>query len=105
MVDHADEVLVKSAPGGPAVARGVAREPQTEERSPCDENWRFLRQTSLDELPQIWNVIRGEMSLVGPRPIVRLEVARYAEEFDLYRKVRPGMTGLWQVSGRSETTY
>jgi Undecaprenyl-phosphate galactose phosphotransferase WbaP len=66
---------------------------------------KFLRQTSLDELPQIWNVIRGEMSLVGPRPIVRPEVVKYGEEFDLYRKVRPGITGLWQVSGRSETTY
>ncbi len=66
---------------------------------------RFLRQTSLDELPQIWNVIRGEMSLVGPRPIVHHEVEKYAGEFELYQKVRPGITGLWQVSGRSETTY
>jgi lipopolysaccharide/colanic/teichoic acid biosynthesis glycosyltransferase len=66
---------------------------------------KFLRQTSLDELPQVWNVIRGEMSLVGPRPIVRHEIVKYGDEFDLYRKVRPGITGLWQVSGRSETTY
>jgi Undecaprenyl-phosphate galactose phosphotransferase WbaP len=66
---------------------------------------RFLRQTSLDELPQIWNVIRGEMSLVGPRPIVQEEAVKYGEEIDLYEKVRPGITGLWQVSGRSDTTY
>ena len=66
---------------------------------------RFLRQTSLDELPQIWNVIRGEMSLVGPRPIVHEEAVKYGEELDLYEKVRPGITGLWQVSGRSDTTY
>lgn len=65
----------------------------------------FLRKTSLDELPQIWNVLRGEMSLVGPRPIVRDEVQFYGEEFELYQKVRPGITGLWQVSGRSDTTY
>ena len=65
----------------------------------------LLRSTSLDELPQIWNVLRGEMSLVGPRPIVRDEIQFYAEEFDLYQKVRPGITGLWQVSGRSDTTY
>jgi Undecaprenyl-phosphate galactose phosphotransferase WbaP len=66
---------------------------------------KFLRQTSLDEFPQIWNVIQGEMSLVGPRPIVFEEAIKYGGEFDLYRKVRPGITGLWQVSGRSDTTY
>jgi len=66
---------------------------------------RFLRATSLDELPQIFNIIRGELSLVGPRPIVWAEVERYQEGFDLYKKVRPGLTGLWQVSGRSSTSY
>jgi lipopolysaccharide/colanic/teichoic acid biosynthesis glycosyltransferase len=66
---------------------------------------RFLRKTSLDELPQLWNVLRGEMSLVGPRPIVDAEVPRYREAYDLYRRVKPGMTGFWQVSGRSETSY
>ncbi len=65
----------------------------------------FLRKTSLDELPQLWNVLRGEMSLVGPRPIVDAEVPKYAEAYELYQRVGPGMTGLWQVSGRSETTY
>jgi len=66
---------------------------------------RFLRKTSLDELPQLWNVLRGEMSLVGPRPIVDAEVAKYHEVYKLYRRVRPGISGLWQVSGRSNTTY
>ncbi len=66
---------------------------------------KLLRKTSLDELPQIWNVLVGEMSLVGPRPIVRAEMAKYAEALELYLKVRPGITGLWQVSGRSNTTY
>lgn len=65
----------------------------------------FLRKTSLDELPQIWNVLRGEMSLVGPRPIVADEIPKYQECFDLYTKVRPGITGLWQISGRNNTTY
>ncbi|SMQ76014.1 Undecaprenyl-phosphate galactose phosphotransferase, WbaP [Devosia lucknowensis] len=66
---------------------------------------RFLRVTSLDELPQLINVIRGEMSLVGPRPIVQDEVVRYAEEIHHYAAVRPGITGLWQVSGRSDVDY
>ena len=65
----------------------------------------FLRRTSLDELPQLWNVIRGEMSLVGPRPIVQAEVARYGKNIREYYMVLPGITGMWQVSGRSDTTY
>ena len=62
---------------------------------------RFLRKTSLDELPQVWNVVRGEMSLVGPRPIVEEEIANYGPNFSLYCRVTPGLTGLWQVSGRN----
>ena len=65
----------------------------------------FLRRTSLDELPQLWNVIRGEMSLVGPRPIVQAEVPRYGKNIREYYMVLPGITGMWQVSGRSDTTY
>lgn len=65
----------------------------------------FLRRTSLDELPQLWNVIRGEMSLVGPRPIVQKEVPRYGKNIREYYMVLPGITGMWQVSGRSDTTY
>jgi Undecaprenyl-phosphate galactose phosphotransferase WbaP len=66
---------------------------------------RWLRSTSLDELPQVWNVIVGEMSLVGPRPIVAAEIDKYAENYEQYVQVLPGITGLWQVSGRNNTTY
>jgi Undecaprenyl-phosphate galactose phosphotransferase WbaP len=66
---------------------------------------RFLRRTSLDELPQLINVIRGEMSLVGPRPVVRSELPRYGDQVGYYLMVRPGMTGLWQVSGRNDVGY
>jgi lipopolysaccharide/colanic/teichoic acid biosynthesis glycosyltransferase len=65
----------------------------------------FLRKTSLDELPQLFNVLRGEMSLVGPRPIVDAEVPKYGRRFLSYCAVKPGITGLWQVSGRNDTTY
>jgi len=65
----------------------------------------FLRKTSLDELPQLFNVLKGEMSLVGPRPIITAELGRYDDEVEYYLLSKPGMTGLWQVSGRSEVDY
>lgn len=65
----------------------------------------FLRQTSLDELPQLFNVLRLEMSLVGPRPIVDSEIEHYGSDIACYYATRPGLTGLWQVNGRSSTTY
>lgn len=66
---------------------------------------RFLRRTSLDELPQLWNILTGEMSLVGPRPIIRQETSHYGGGLAMYQKVKPGLTGLWQVSGRNHLTY
>lgn len=65
----------------------------------------LMRKTSLDELPQLWNVIRGNMSLVGPRPVIEAELERYAGDVDYYLMAKPGMTGLWQVSGRNDIDY
>lgn len=66
---------------------------------------RFLRRTSLDELPQLLNILEGTMSIVGPRPIVQSEIERYGRHFRKYCAVKPGLTGLWQVSGRSDVDY
>ncbi|WP_419193856.1 exopolysaccharide biosynthesis polyprenyl glycosylphosphotransferase [Novipirellula herctigrandis] len=65
----------------------------------------FLRKWSLDEFPQMWNILVGEMSLVGPRPIIENEIAKYSENYFAYSHMSPGLTGLWQVSGRNDTTY
>lgn len=66
---------------------------------------RFIRRTSIDELPQLWNVLRGEMSLVGPRPVTEDELQRYGSHRTTYLSCRPGLTGLWQVSGRNTVSY
>jgi exopolysaccharide production protein ExoY len=65
----------------------------------------ILRRSSLDELPQLFNVLKGDMSIVGPRPVTEEELVRYSEAIPAYLSCRPGITGLWQVSGRSRTTY
>lgn len=65
----------------------------------------FIRKASIDELPQLWNVLKGNMSLVGPRPVTESELERYNHYVKYYLSVRPGITGLWQVSGRSNTSY
>ena len=66
---------------------------------------RWIRRTSIDELPQLFNVLKGEMSLVGPRPLLGRELTIYGDTIELYKQVRPGITGLWQISGRSKTKF
>ena len=65
----------------------------------------MLRRSSMDELPQLFNVLWGDMSLVGPRPVTKSELAFYGDRADHYRSVRPGLTGLWQISGRNDVSY
>lgn len=105
MVQDAGDVLVECLQSDPA----LRAEWEEKHKLTCDPRitkvGHFLRRTSLDELPQLWNVLRGDLSLVGPRPIVWDEVDKYEDGFVLYKKVKPGLTGLWQVSGRSGTSY
>lgn len=105
MVQNADDALEECLEADPR----LRAEWEQNQKLCCDPRvtraGRFLRRTSLDELPQLWNVLRGDLSLVGPRPIVWAEVDKYEGGFELYTKVKPGLTGLWQISGRSDTTY
>ena len=105
MVPNADQVLRDLLARDPAMKAEWVRDHKLR----CDPRvtrlGRFLRRTSLDELPQLWNVMRGEMSLVGPRPVVREELLRYGRNIRSYLSAKPGITGLWQVKGRNDTDY
>lgn len=105
MVVDADEVLAAHLEERPELKQEWLRDRKLKDDPRVTRVGRFLRRTSLDELPQLWNVIKGDMSLVGPRPIVTEEIRSYDAEFDLYTQVLPGITGLWQVSGRSDVSY
>jgi len=105
MVQNSQEVLEEYLENSSELQEEWARNQKLRNDPRITRVGRFLRKTSLDELPQLWNVVRGEMSLVGPRPIVDAEVAKYQEAYSLYSKATPGLTGLWQVSGRNRTTY
>lgn len=105
MVLDADRVLVEHLARDPAAAEEW-RESQKLSHDPRVTPFgRVLRKTSLDELPQLFNIIKGDMSCVGPRPIVQEELDRYGPVRSEYLRARPGLTGLWQVTGRSSTDY
>ncbi|XZE54481.1 undecaprenyl-phosphate galactose phosphotransferase WbaP [Planctomycetaceae bacterium SH139] len=105
MVSNADQVLAEYLAENEELRAEWERDHKLKNDPRVTFVGRLLRTTSLDELPQIWNVLRGEMSLVGPRPIVTAEIEKYGKCYELYQRVRPGITGLWQVSGRNNTTY
>ncbi len=105
MVMNADEVLEQHLDSDPALRAEWERDRKLKRDPRVTRIGRIMRKTSLDELPQLWNVLCGQMSLVGPRPIVMAEVDRYGRRYQHYRRVTPGITGLWQISGRNNTTY
>jgi Undecaprenyl-phosphate galactose phosphotransferase WbaP len=105
MVTDASTVLERHLTVNPALRTEWSRDYKLKRDPRITTVGRMLRRTSLDELPQIWNVVVGQMSLVGPRPIVAGEIQYYGEAFELYKQVLPGITGMWQVSGRNNLTY
>lgn len=105
MFQDADQVLANILETQPELRAEWERDQKLKSDPRVTRVGRWLRATSLDELPQIWNVLMGEMSLVGPRPIVQAEVERYGDRFALFTQVLPGITGLWQVSGRNNLSY
>ena len=105
MVNDAQEALARHLAANPDLRREWEADQKLRNDPRITRVGAVLRRTSLDELPQLWNVIWGEMSLVGPRPIVQSEVERYGAAFAAYSRVRPGITGLWQVSGRNDLSY
>ena len=105
MVPHADQVLKDLLERDASARAEWQRDHKLRDDPRITAVGRFLRRTSLDELPQLLNVLRGQMSLVGPRPVVKEELLRYGSNVTAYLSAMPGITGLWQVSGRNNTDY
>lgn len=105
MVVDAEERLARLLRENPIARDEWARDHKLRDDPRVTSFGRFLRKSSIDELPQLINVLRGEMSIVGPRPIVEAELPRYGRRITSYYAVKPGITGLWQVSGRNDVEY
>ncbi len=105
MVPQAEQILREQLHSDDALSAQWNAHRKLPQDSRITWTGRFLRGWSLDEVPQLWNVLRGDMSLVGPRPVTRSELAKYGADAWSYLAVQPGVTGLWQVSGRNDTSY
>ena len=105
MRKDSDQVLKSLLLSSPELKKEFAKDFKLKNDPRITRLGKFLRRSSLDELPQFINVLRGEMSIVGPRPIVNAELSRYGRHMNEVLSVRPGMTGLWQVSGRNNLSY
>jgi lipopolysaccharide/colanic/teichoic acid biosynthesis glycosyltransferase len=105
MVPNADQVLQDLLDSDREIKEEWIRDHKLRDDPRVTRLGRFLRRSSLDELPQLWNVLRGEMSLVGPRPVVPDELRRYGNRVHTLLSAPPGITGLWQISGRNDTDY
>jgi lipopolysaccharide/colanic/teichoic acid biosynthesis glycosyltransferase len=105
MVTDADKVLEELLDSDLTLREEFDRKYKLTEDPRVTGVGKILRKTSLDELPQFWNIMTGDMGVVGPRPLVADETGRYGPDLPLVLSVRPGLTGLWQVSGRNDTTY
>jgi Undecaprenyl-phosphate galactose phosphotransferase WbaP len=105
MISGADQLLEKLLESDEKIRREWESSHKLKDDPRVTKIGKILRQTSFDEFPQLINILKGEMSLVGPRPIVEAEVEKYGEDFGRIFSVKPGLTGLWQVSGRSDTDY
>ena len=105
MVENADEILVEIMETSPHLRQEFQDNFKLKQDPRITWIGRFLRVTSLDEFPQFWNVLKGDMSVVGPRPLVVEELPRYGRHINKILTIRPGITGLWQVSGRNDIPY
>ncbi|MEG4027213.1 MULTISPECIES: sugar transferase [unclassified Microcoleus] len=105
MVENADDILLEIMENSPHLRQEFEDNFKLKQDPRITWIGRFLRMTSLDEFPQFWNVLKGDMSVVGPRPLVEEELPRYGSHINKILTIRPGITGLWQVSGRNDIPY
>ena len=105
MVVGADEILKEYLANNPEARKEYKKYKKLKKDPRITKVGEFIRKTSLDELPQLWNIFVGEMSFVGPRPVTKDELEKYGSNADYILTVTPGLSGMWQISGRSDTGY